>query len=441
MRITLALLAVAGCAATPSRHSQYDTMLGELRLDEQSRTSREAKVVVAISARTLDREALIGAVLAVNRDVESMRQAWRASVVAVPATMALDDPMASYAIAPLSIGSNAPFGQRIELSQRLPFPGKRRFAGDIAVAEAEVMRGDLRATQLMVSELASQLFDDAFVNARAREINDHHRTLLEQMRKVADARIASGRGSMQDALQVEVELGQLERERLMLETERVGIVARLNGLLHREPGAPLPSPPGQLTLPADPPAIDVLERSAIDARPQKSTADAKLAGAEATVHGTERAFYPDLEIMASYDSMWDLPEHRWMVGIAVEVPLQRGKRGAQVDAARARLAQARAGIDRAVDEIRVEVTRSHRELVEALAVVKLYDGRLLPASRALVDAALAGFTTGQNDFPAVIQAERGLREIQLAAFRARADAWRRRAALDRAIGWMSGGAS
>ena len=128
MRITFALLAVAGCAVTPSRHSQYDTMLGELRRDEQSRTSREAKVVVAISARTLEREALIGAVLAVNRDVESMRQAWRASVVAVPTAMALDDPMASYAIAPLSIGSNAPFGQRLELSQKLPFPGTRRFA-------------------------------------------------------------------------------------------------------------------------------------------------------------------------------------------------------------------------------------------------------------------------------------------------------------------------
>ena len=44
--------------------------------------------------------------------------------------------------------------------------------------------------------------------------------------------------------------------------------------------------------------------------------------------------------------------------------------------------------------------------------------RLLPTARAQVDAALAGFTTGQNDFPAVIGAERGLRDIELAAFRA-----------------------
>jgi outer membrane protein TolC len=64
----------------------------------------------------------------------------------------------------------------------------------------------------------------------------------------------------------------------------------------------------------------------------------------------------------------------------------------------------------------------------------------VPAARAQIDAALAGFTTGANDFPAVIGAERGYREIQLAGFRARADAWRRQAMLDRAVGHVSQGA-
>ncbi len=442
MRVSFVCLVVlAGCAATSSRHSQYDTMLGDLRRDEQARAAIDTKIAAATSARTLDRRALIEAALVANRELESMRQAWRAALAAVPGAGSLEDPMARYSIAPLSLGSDAPFGQRIELSQKLPFPGKRRFAVDVAVAEAEAMRGDLRAARLMIAELASQLFDDAFVNARAIEINAHHRTLLEQMRKVADARVASGRGSIQDALQAEVELGQIERERLMLETERVAIAARLNGLMHRDPSAPLPPPPAELGVPADPAAIAVLERAALDARPQKATAEAKLAGAEAGVRGAERAYYPDLELMGSYDSMWDLPEHRWMVGVGIEIPLQRGKRAADVDAARARVAQARSSIERTVDDIRVEVTRAHREFVEALAVAKLYDTRLLPAARAQVDAALGGFTSGQNDFPAVIQAERGLREIELAAFRARADAWRRQAALDRAVGRVTGGAS
>ena len=118
MRITFALLAgIAGCAVTPSRQSQYDTMLAELRRDDRTRPAVDAKVAAAISVTTLERGALIDAVLAVNRDVETARQAWRAAVAAVPVVSAFEDPRASYAIAPLSIGSDAPFGQRIELSQ------------------------------------------------------------------------------------------------------------------------------------------------------------------------------------------------------------------------------------------------------------------------------------------------------------------------------------
>src|SRR5207249_10035962 len=61
-----------------------------------------------------------------------------------------------------------------------------------------------------------------------------YRVLVEQLRKVAEARVASGRGSTQDALQAEVELGHLEHDRVMLETEKTTIAARINGLLHRE---------------------------------------------------------------------------------------------------------------------------------------------------------------------------------------------------------------
>jgi outer membrane protein TolC len=167
--------------------------------------------------------------------------------------------MLSYEVAPLSIaGSEAPFGQRVELRQKLPFPGKRGAARDAAVADAAAMRGDYHAMQLMIVELASQLYDDLYLNARAFELNEEHRKLVEQMQKVASARMASGRGSTQDALQAEVELGHLEHDRVMLETERISIVARIDGLLHRDPTAPLPMPSGELgvpAMPADPAAL------------------------------------------------------------------------------------------------------------------------------------------------------------------------------------------
>jgi outer membrane protein, heavy metal efflux system len=441
MRVLIAVLPVlAGCATTISSPHDYESMLGELRRGDRARADGEARVAAAVSAVQLDRRDLITAVLGANRDVEAMRQGWRAALAEVSAAGAFDDPMARYQVAPLSIGSSeAPFGQKIELSQKLPWPGKRSLAKDAAVADAAVMRGELRAAQLEVAMLASQLYDDAYLNARAREVNEQHRVLVEQMKKVAEARLASGRGSTQDALQAEVELGNLEHDRVMLETERITVAARINGLLHRDPEAALPPPPPELALPSAPATVASLAQLAVEGRPQRATAEARIHADETRVRIAERAYYPDVEVMGSYDSTWDLPEHRWMVGVAIDLPIQRSKRDADVEAARARVAQAQATRDRTVDDIRVDVTRAHRELEESVHAVHLYDTRLLPAARAQVEAALAGFTTGQNDFPVVISAERGLREVELAAFRARADAWRRAAALDRAIGRVPGG--
>ena len=442
MRLLIAVLPVlAGCATTISSPHDYDAMLGELRRGDRARADGDARVAAAVSAPQLDRHALVDAVLGANRDVEAMRQGWRAALAEVSAAGALDDPMARYELAPFSIGSSgAPFGQRIQLSQKLPWPGKRSLAKDAAVADAAVMRGDFRAAQLEVATLASQLYDDAYLSARALEVNDQHRALIEQMKKVAEARMASGRGSTQDALQAEVELGHLEHDRVMLETEQMTIAARINGLLHRDPAAALPPPPPELALPGAPATVASLAQLAVEGRPQRAAAEARIRADETRVRIAERAYYPDFEIMGSYDSMWDMPEHRWMVGVAIDVPIQRSKRDADASAARARVAQAQATRDRTVDDIRVEVTRAHRELEEAIHVVHLYETRLLPAARAQVEAALAGFTTGQNDFPAVISAERGLREVELAAFRAHADASRRQAALDHTIGRVPGGA-
>lgn len=438
MRNFMALSAfIAACAGTPHR---YDNMLGELRRDERAHVDANGKLAAFVNAKQLDRAALVTAAIATNRDVEAMRQAWRAAAAEVRAQTGLDDPMASYSLAPLSIGSDAGYGQVIELRQKLPFPGKRGLAGDAALDDAEVTRADYHAAQLAVAELASQLYDDAYVNARALEINDRHRALVEQMKKVAEARVASSRGSAQDVLQAEVELGHLEHDRVMLETEQITIVARINGLLHRDPSATIPAPPtAELTAPAMPVDVASLLRAAVTDRPQQAAAAARVRASETRVSIAERAYYPDFELMGSYNSMWNMPEHRWMIGVGLNVPIQRGKRAAEVEAAEARVAQARAAADNVSDEIRVEVTRAHRELVEAIHVVHLYDERLLPAARSQVDAALAGFTSGTNDFPAVVSAERGLRDIELAAFRARAEAWRRQATLDRAVGRLPQG--
>ena len=435
--VGVASISMASSCATGSRRE--DALWREYRELAAAREVAADDGPLFASEQPLERAALVAAVLARNPSVSAAREGLRAALAEIEQARGLDDPMLGYELAPLSITGDAHFGQVVSLRQRLPFPGKRRRAAAAALAMAEAEAAEIDVVRLELAQMASELYDDYFVIARALEINEHHQRLLEQIKKSAEVQYSAGRAAQQDPIQAEVELAQLERERIMAEADRDQIVARLNGLLHRAPGTPLPPPPSDLAIVAAPPGTSAeLQALALRTRPQRAAANARIRAAEANIAVAERAYYPDLELMASYNSMWQMPEHRWMAGVMIDIPIQRGKRRAAVDEARADTRRARYEDARVIDEIRVEVDRAHRRVAEAQALVDVHTSKLLPAARAQADSARAGFVSAQNSFLAVVSAQQNLRHVELSLVMARAELSRRSAALSRVVGLIPG---
>jgi outer membrane protein TolC len=393
---------------------------------------------VAFSGATLDRGALVAAVLARNPDLDVARETWRASVDAYPTAVTLEDPTASYVVAPFTIGSNVRFGQTIELRQKLPWPGKRASAGEAMLAEAEAAKADLATLQLDLAGAAVEAFDDDYVAMRALDVNHHHRELLERIEEAVLAQYAVGHGSQQDPLEVRAELIALDRDRLMLETQQRAAVARLNRLLHRPASAALPPPPTSLEVATADPAAPP-HTVEVGPHPKLQAAKARIRARHADAAHADRAFYPDFEVMATYDAFWDAWQQRVMVGVGINIPLQRDSRRAALAMARAQEARAAAELTSAIDRVDEERDRARQELDEATKARDLYEHQLLPVARRRVDAALAGFTTGQNPFTTVVMAEHALRGAELQLEQARADLDRRAAAVDRAEGRIPGG--
>ncbi|HEX3480967.1 MAG TPA: TolC family protein, partial [Kofleriaceae bacterium] len=275
-------------------------------------------------------------------------------------------------------------------------------------------------------------FDDDYLAMRALDINQHHRELLERIENGVIAQYAAGRGSQQDPLEVRGHILELDRERLMLETQRRSAVAALNRLLHRPAAAALPPPPARLAA-APPPG-------ARREQPRRIAAAARLRARRVELEDASLARYPSFELMGSYDSMWNTWQHRWMIGIGIEIPLQRGRRDADVERARAEQARATAELASVTDLVEEGRVRARDEVDEAARALALYEQQLLPTARQRVDAALAGFTAGQAPFSMAIMAEHALRDIELTIERTRADLDRRLAALDRFEGRTPGGA-
>ena len=390
----------------------------------------------------LERDALVQAVLERNPTLRAARQAWQAALERVPQATSLDDPMLSYSFGPLSIGSDeARYGQVASLSQRFPFPGTLRLRGEVARAEAEVARHGYEAAHLGLGYMAALLFADYYYVHRSIEINEEHVTLLEDFKRIATVQYAAGTAAQQDPLQAEVELAHLLHRGVVLAATRAVLVAQINALLHERPEAPLPPPPAALPRPG-PEAAETaeLQEEAVRERPELRAAASAIEAREAAVDLRELGFRPDFELMSSYNSMWGMGAHRWMVGVGVRLPLRRGRIRASVAEAQARLEQARSERERLEDEARSEVQQAHARLEEARHVVELHRSRLLPAARDQVQAALSGFRVGRNSFLAVIEAERNQRTTRLGLEAALADYDRAGARLDRAVGRIPGAA-
>jgi cobalt-zinc-cadmium efflux system outer membrane protein len=183
-------LIACGAGVDSRRH---DALWTEYRSMERAADARRDDATLFAEAEHLDRAALVEAVLTRNPDVAAARAGLRAALAEIDLATALDDPTISYEVAPLSVAGDAPFGQRVEIRQMLPFPGKRRLAGEAALAMAEAEAAEIEVVQLELAQMASEMFDDYYVVARALAINEHHRALMAEMKESAEIQyVATG---------------------------------------------------------------------------------------------------------------------------------------------------------------------------------------------------------------------------------------------------------
>lgn len=385
---------------------------------------------------TLDRGAFVRAVLERNPTLEAARHGIRAALARVEQAGSFADPMLELGVAPLSIGSReAPFGFEAALSQKLPWFGKRTLEQAASAAEAQAAKLDFEAMRRELALSAVLLYQQYFVATRALEINAAHVQLMGAMREAAMAQFSSGRGSAQDALQAEAELAHMEHDAVVLATERDVTTAQMNELLHRAPELPFPPPPPEL--PAAPES-DTERKAPSGTRPDIAAVEQRAKAQLARAQRAERERYPDLTLSTSYSSMWDMPAHRWMVGVSLDLPLQIGVRQSAAEEARAMGAQLEQEAERLRDTARTQVFVARKQLAESEHVLRLYETRLLPIAKQRIDAARAGFASSQNPFSVVIDAEHALRALELEQQKVRAEQVARRAELERALGNVPG---
>jgi len=383
----------------------------------------------------LNRDALIHAVLGVNPGMEALQAAENAAVARIEPAGALDDPMLSTSVAPRQFGGSGELDRSftLELSQSLPWPGKLADRADAARAQSRVASAETGILKLKLRELAASAYAEwAFVE-HALDINNAHQKHFEELRSVAEAKYASGRGTQQDVLQADIEQRLLEKRAFELRRQRAELRARINGLLNRAPDHPLPKPAG-LGTPEQPRPFAALADLARSGHPELIQIEHRIGGRRARVAPPEKEFYPDFRVSAGYNSMWNDPKHRPMIGLSINIPLDKSKRQAALNAAKADLRETEWRLIDRRSQLLSELESARAAVIESAETFVLYQEQLIPLAGDTLDAAIADYTGGHGDFLNVISAEHHKLNTELGQARAVADYHRRLARLESTVG-------
>ncbi len=382
-------------------------------------------------------DALIEAVLARNPTLAQMVAAWQAASARYPQVTSLDDPMFGATIGPASIGSNdVDLAYRLEVSQKIPWRGKLGLRGQNALAEASAAGNDVHDVRLQLVESARTAFFDYYLVERALVVNEEAQRLLKEFRENALERFRNNQAPQQDVLQADVEIGRQRERQLTLERMKQVAIARINTLMHLPTNSPLPPAPKDVAKAEAVPDVLLLQERAVAQRPDLQALADRIAAEQASLGLAYKEFYPDIDVMAAYDAFWQSPERdlRPMLGVKLNLPVQRTKRHAAVAEAQSRIAQLQAELARQTDQVNFQVEEAYQLVRESERAVRLYEETILPAARENVKAAIAAYTTGKVPFLSLIEAQRNLIGLRERYYETTADVFRRRATLERVIG-------
>tara|TARA_R110002049_G_C9178700_1_gene563495 strand:- start:12440 stop:13762 length:1323 start_codon:yes stop_codon:yes gene_type:complete len=380
-------------------------------------------------------DGLVKQVLARNPGIEALSAIEEAAKYDILPARSLDDPTFSYGFAPKTLDADNGRGlnQKIELSQKIPWPGTLAAREEAARQEVNVAHEDVKELRLRLVALTKSAYAEWYFVDRALEIHASTSTLLEELRSVAETRYAAGRALQQDVLQAEVEQRNLDRHGLELKRIKSSIQAQINTLLNLEPNSPL-LPAANLSIQQPLPPLAILEQKAIDLHPELRRISAQVAANSAQITLAEKEFYPDLQLFAGYNGLWDAQDKRPIIGVSINVPFDRSKRKAALSKVKANERSLQMQLINQRTQLLGELAKTYAEAIESVQAIELYENSLIPLANEYFSAALADYESGTGSFLSVITAEQKKLITEEALERNRANYYSQIAELERWTG-------
>jgi outer membrane protein TolC len=351
-----------------------------------------------------------------------------------PQVKALPDPTATltwFVMAPETrVG---PQRAAVNLTQHFPWFGTLELDEQATMWDAVASRAKVEAARIEVlTEARTDYHELQFLEVESRVVEEDRAT-LEHYAELALARYASGVGLDQAVIKIQAEITRTETRLLSLAARRATVAARINALRDRPQTTPVVVAESRLRQPM---TLDLgeLRRRALGGRPEIAAADAMVEAAASRVESTKKAYSPNVVVGLNYGYVsrrndeagrLDPPEDNGqdILGLTggISLPIWRSGLDAGVEEG----VQNRLAAEEGRREVMAVIDGELGDLVHRIPLleeqVSLYDSVLIVQAGQSLQSAESAYAAGTAKALDLLDAERVLLQVRIAAERVRSD--------------------
>jgi len=395
--------ALGGCVLAPRGTRDEQTRLKAASPPFEQRI--EARQIPELPAAAQWQDVLSRAFL-VNGELESSYFEWKAAFARIDQVATWPNTNVAlsfgYMFSPgnMKTWDRTTIGAGFDSSMNLSLPVKTRTAGKVALDGAREAGDKFRAVKFDLQRRVLEAYLDLALTEELIRIERDNLTFLKLLSDSAADRAAAG-GTMQDLFKALIESETAQNDLAGLQAKANSMRGALNGMLGREPSAPLnlpPEMPGPRPVAADDAALIAM---AVARNPELAALAQEVAGRSDAVELARLAYLPDVIPSASITGSVSQS-----LGAMLMVPTKLPAIRAAVDEAQSMKRSAEAMLRQTTQDRAARFVADLYLMRNAERETQLYRARVVPAARQLVSSSRNAYAAGSIGFADLIDSER-----------------------------------
>jgi outer membrane protein TolC len=339
------------------------------------------------------------AIKAAERAIDTSRYG-PAQASALPDTEVMVQQFAVGSPRPFAGYSNSDFAYiGFGASQELPYPGKRGLRANVAQHEIAISSAEKNGVIWDVLTRLKLAYFHLAGSQQILSVLEKNQQTAEQIEQATEARYRVGEGTQEDVLRAQLQRTKLLNELSMQRRESAQAKVLLKTLLNRPPESPdLIVEPLAMRQLLDP---GVLLKTLREKNPDLLISTERIAQGQVAVDLAKREKRPDFGVQYMWQHTASNFRDYYMGTFSIKLP-NRSRVRAMEGEAEAKLAQAQA-------EKEARLKQMENDLGEQIAIVqtseqqlKVYEDGLIPQSEAALNAGLAGYRAGKQEYQGLL---------------------------------------